>query len=109
MASSQFNYPSHIYTERYMASSSFNTNPFITDSFTVTGTVNPNSAGTLTANVEKAGYTPIGIISIFGDNSYIDVRRFGIIGNTAELKVWNTANTALTVNSMTIRVLYKST
>lgn len=91
-----------------MASSRFNINPFITDSFTVTGTVNPNSAGSLTANIEKSGYTPIGIISIVGDNSYIDVRRFGISGNTANITAWNTASTAIAVNSMTIKVLYRS-
>jgi len=91
-----------------MASSQFNTNPFITDSFVVTGTVNPNMAGSLTVNVEKPGYTPIGIISISGDNSYVDVRRFAISGNTANITAWDTSNTAITINSMTIRVLYKS-
>lgn len=81
---------------------------FVTDSFESTSlTVTPGYIGTVTINVAKTGYTPIGIIDIQVPNtSVFSISNFFVTNNSVVVSVFNNFDQERT-STIQINVMYR--
>lgn len=65
-----------------------------------------NTQATASINVEKTGYTPIGILFVDTSTNDIDLMKYSIFGNTTYVRVKNIGSSSITY-TIKIRVLYQ--
>ena len=72
------------------------------DTFNLTA----NGKNTFTINVERTGYTPLGVLFIDSTNNDIDIMKYSQFGNSVYVRLLNTSNSNIefTIN---VKVLYK--
>lgn len=65
-----------------------------------------NGKNTFNINVERTGYTPLGVLFIDSSNNDIDIMKYSQFGNTVYVRLLNTSNSNIefTIN---VKVLYQ--
>ena len=73
-------------------------------------TYNANMGGQLSANIQKSGYTPVGILSVDHNVSagYIALSKYSLNGNTMYVTFRNLTDSQRTAN-VTATILYRKT
>lgn len=71
-------------------------------------TISANTPKEITKIASKDGYYPIGILGVYGGNSYVSISRFYIGGDSyAHINLYNNHNSELTVSGLGAMVIFR--